>query len=170
MGLRIQPSRQYLEPGTKAALEEIWRWVLAGKFEAGLLHGVTGSGKTEVYLGAIEAVLSRGKTAIVLVPEIALTLWIGRIVRARFGAVVAVLHSGLPDVERAREWWRVRHGEARVDVGTRSAIFAPLENLGLIIVDEEQESSYKQEETPRYHGRDTAVYRARLEGAVALLG
>ena len=135
-----------------------------------MLHGVTGSGKTEVYLGAIEAALSRGKAAIVLVPEIALTLWVGRLVRARFGENVAILHSGLPDIERAREWWRVRHGEARVVVGTRSAVFAPLENLGLIIVDEEQESSYKQEETPRYHGRDTAVYRARLEGAVALLG
>ena len=81
-----------------------------------------------------------------------------------------MLHSGLPDIERAREWWRVRHGEARIVVGTRSAVFAPLENLGLIIVDEEQESSYKQEETPRYNGRDTAVYRARLEGAVVLLG
>lgn len=154
----------------KQALEEIWRWTLEGRFDAGLLHGVTGSGKTEVYLGAMEAVLSRGKTAIVLVPEIALTLWIGRLVRARFGAEVAVLHSALPDVERAREWWRVRQGEARVVVGTRSAVFAPLENLGLIIVDEEQESSYKQEESPRYHGRDVAVYRARLEGAVALLG
>lgn len=154
----------------KQALEEIWRWIVVGKFAAGLLHGVTGSGKTEVYLGAIDAALSRGKTAIVLVPEIALTLWVGRLVRARFGEEVAVLHSGLPDVERAREWWRVRRGEARVVVGTRSAVFAPLENVGLIIVDEEQESSYKQEETPRYHGRDTAVYRARLEGAVALLG
>jgi primosomal protein N' (replication factor Y) (superfamily II helicase) len=154
----------------KRALEEIWRWIVAGKFAAGLLHGVTGSGKTEVYLGAIEAVLSRGKTAIVLVPEIALTLWVGRLVRARFGEEVAVLHSGLPDVERAREWWRVRRGEARVVVGTRSAVFAPLENVGLIIVDEEQESSYKQEESPRYHGRDTGVYRAHLEGAVALLG
>jgi primosomal protein N' (replication factor Y) len=106
----------------------------------------------------------------VLVPEIALTLWVGRLVRARFGEKVAVLHSGLPDTERAREWWRVRGGEAKIVVGTRSAVFAPLENLGLIIVDEEQETSYKQEETPRYHGRDTAVYRARLEGAVALLG
>ncbi|HEV2206703.1 MAG TPA: DEAD/DEAH box helicase, partial [Candidatus Acidoferrales bacterium] len=152
------------------ALAEIWRWIVAGKFTAGLLHGVTGSGKTEVYLGAIEAALSRGKTAIVLVPEIALTLWVGRLVRARFGANVAILHSGLPDVERAREWWRVRNGEAHVVVGTRSAVFAPLENVGLIIVDEEQESAYKQEETPRYHGRDVAVYRARLEGAVALLG
>ena len=154
----------------KEALAEIWRWLVAGEFSAGLLHGVTGSGKTEVYLGAIDAVLSRGKTAIVLVPEIALTLWVGRLVRARFGEGVAVLHSGLPDIERAREWWRVRRGEARVVVGTRSAVFAPLENLGLIIVDEEQESSYKQEDAPRYNGRDTAVYRARLEGAAVLLG
>jgi primosomal protein N' (replication factor Y) (superfamily II helicase) len=164
------PPANVLNDEQKKALEEIWRWLVAGKFEAALLHGVTGSGKTEVYLGAIEAALSRGKTAIVLVPEIALTLWVGRLVRARFGEKVAVLHSGLPDTERAREWWRVRLGEARVVVGTRSAVFAPLENLGLIIVDEEQETSYKQEETPRYHGRDTAVYRARLEGAVALLG
>jgi primosomal protein N' (replication factor Y) (superfamily II helicase) len=154
----------------KDALAEIWRWLVAGEFAAALIHGVTGSGKTEVYLGVIEAALSRGKTAIVLVPEIALTLWVGRLVRARFGERVAVLHSGLPDIERAREWWRVRRGEASVVVGTRSAVFAPLENLGLIIVDEEQESAYKQEETPRYNGRDTAVYRARLEGAVALLG
>jgi primosomal protein N' (replication factor Y) (superfamily II helicase) len=164
------PPANVLNDEQKHALAEIWRWLVAEKFETGLLHGVTGSGKTEVYLGAIEATLSRGKTAIVLVPEIALTLWVGRLVRARFGAGVAVLHSGLPDSERAREWWRVRHGEARVVVGTRSAIFSPLENLGLVIVDEEQESSYKQEETPRYNGRDTAVYRARLEGAVALLG
>jgi primosomal protein N' (replication factor Y) len=164
------PPTNQLNAEQKVALEEIWRWLVAGKFTAGLLHGVTGSGKTEVYLGAIEAALSRGKTAILLVPEIALTLWLSRLVRARFGDQVAVLHSALADTERAREWWRVRHGEVRVVVGTRSAIFAPLENVGLIIVDEEQEGSYKQEETPRYHGRDTAVYRARLEGAVALLG
>ncbi len=164
------PPTNVLNSEQKHALAEIWRWLVAEKFTAALLHGVTGSGKTEVYLGAIEAALSRGKTAIVLVPEIALTLWVGRLVRARFGEQVAILHSGLPDSERAREWWRVRNGEARVVVGTRSAVFAPLENLGLIIVDEEQETSYKQEETPRYHGRDTAVYRARLEGAVALLG
>ena len=164
------PPSNVLNPEQNRALQEIWLWLLAGKFETALLHGVTGSGKTEVYLGAIEAALSRGKTALVLVPEIALTLWVGRLVRARFGAGVAVLHSALPEIERAREWWRVRRGEARVVVGTRSAVFAPLENLGLVIVDEEQESSYKQEETPRYHGRDTAVYRARLSGAVALLG
>jgi primosomal protein N' (replication factor Y) (superfamily II helicase) len=164
------PPANVLNAEQKQALAEIWRWLVAGKFAAGLLHGVTGSGKTEVYLGAIEAAISRGKTAIVLVPEIALTLWVGRLVRARFGETVAVLHSGLPDVERAREWWRVRHGQASIVVGTRSAVFAPLVNLGLIIVDEEQETSYKQEETPRYNGRDTAVYRARLEGAVVLLG
>ena len=164
------PPTNVLNAEQKRALEEIWRWIVAGKFAAALLPGVTGSGKTEVYLGAIEAALSRGNTAIMLVPEIALTLWVGRLVRARFGDRIAVLHSGLPDVERAREWWRVRHGEAKVVVGTRSAAFAPLENVGLIIVDEEQESSYKQEETPRYNARDTAVYRAQLEGAVALLG
>jgi primosomal protein N' (replication factor Y) len=164
------PPANVLNAEQRDVLGEIWRWLVAGRFAAGLLHGVTGSGKTEVYLGAIEAALSRGKSAIVLVPEIALTLWVGRLVRARFGEHVAVLHSALPDNERAREWWRVRHGNVRVVVGTRSAVFAPLENLGLIIVDEEQESSYKQEEVPRYHGRDTAVYRARLEGAVAILG
>src|SRR5262249_28248057 len=151
---------------------------IRGRFELGefavlLLHGVTGSGKTEVYLRAVQDTLARRKTAIILVPEIALTLCIGRQCRAWFGARfegVAVLHSALSDVERAREWWRVRNGEARVVVGTRSAIFAPVENLGLIIVDEEQESSYKQEETPRYHGRDVATVRAKLESAVALLG
>jgi len=164
------PPANILNPEQNQALSEIWRWLLAGKFAAGLLHGVTGSGKTEVYLGAIQAVLSRGKSAIVLVPEIALTLWLSRLLRARFGSSIAILHSGLPDIERAREWWRVRNAEARVVVGTRSAVFAPVENLGLIIVDEEQESAYKQEETPRYNGRDVAVYRARLENAVALLG
>ena len=164
------PPRNVLNGEQKRALEELWRWVVAGEFLTALLHGVTGSGKTEVYLGAIEAALSRGKTAIVLVPEIALTLWVGRLVRARFGDRVAILHSGMPEIERAREWWRVRRREASVVVGTRSAVFAPLEDLGLIIVDEEQESAYKQEEAPRYNGRDTAVYRAYLEGAVALVG
>jgi primosomal protein N' (replication factor Y) len=144
-----------------------------GEFGVQLLHGVTGSGKTEVYLRSVQDALARGKTALVLVPEIALTLWIGRQCRAWFGAQfegVAVLHSALGDVERAREWWRVRNGQARVVVGTRSAVFAPLENLGLVIVDEEQENSFKQEETPRYHGRDVAIVRAKLENALALLG
>lgn len=164
------PPANILNADQQSAVASVREWLGIGKFTAGLLHGVTGSGKTEVYLGAMEAALAQGRTAIVLVPEIALTLWLSRLVRARFGATVAVLHSGLTDKERAHEWWRVRRGESRIVVGTRSAVFAPLENLGLIIVDEEQETSYKQEETPRYNGRDAAVVRASLVNAVALLG
>jgi primosomal protein N' (replication factor Y) len=167
------PPAHELNPEQDVALEHIRSRFELGEFGVQLLHGVTGSGKTEVYLRAVQDTLARQKTALVLVPEIALTLWIGRQCRAWFGARfegVAVLHSALTDVERAREWWRVRNGDARVVVGTRSAVFAPLNNLGLIIVDEEQESSYKQEETPRYHGRDVAIVRARMENAVALLG
>ncbi|MGH9792252.1 MAG: replication restart helicase PriA, partial [Candidatus Acidiferrales bacterium] len=164
------PPANVLNADQQAAFADVRRWMDAGEFATGLLYGVTGSGKTEVYLRAVEHALAAGRTALVLVPEIALTLWVGRLCRARFGAVVAVLHSALPDVERAREWWRVRRGEARVVVGTRSAVFAPLERPGLVIVDEEQESAYKQEETPRYHGRDVAIVRARMESAVALLG
>jgi len=167
------PPAHELNAEQDAALTGIRARFELGDFGVQLLHGVTGSGKTEVYLRAVQDTLARGKTAIILVPEIALTLWIGRQCRSWFGARfegVAVLHSALSDVERAREWWRVRNGEARVVVGTRSAIFAPLENVGLIIVDEEQESSYKQEETPRYHGRDVAIVRAKMENAVALLG
>jgi primosomal protein N' (replication factor Y) (superfamily II helicase) len=165
-----EPPSNILNADQQRELSVIRGWLDANQFAAGLLYGVTGSGKTEVYLGAVEAALARNKTALILVPEIALTLWVGRLCRARLGAGVAVLHSALADVERAREWWRVQRGEARVVVGTRSAVFAPVENLGLIVVDEEQEASYKQEETPRYHGRDVAVVRAKLEGAVALLG
>jgi primosomal protein N' (replication factor Y) (superfamily II helicase) len=167
------PPAHELNAEQESALKQIRARFELGEFGALLLHGVTGSGKTEIYLRAVQETLARGKTAIILVPEIALTLWIGRQCRAWFGARfegVAVLHSALSDVERAREWWRVRHGEARVVVGTRSAVFAPLQNLGLIIVDEEQEGSYKQEETPRYHGRDVAIMRAKMEGATALLG
>ena len=167
------PPAHELNAEQDAALIGIRARFELGAFGVQLLHGVTGSGKTEVYLRSVQDTLARGKTAIILVPEIALTLWIGRQCRSWFGARfegVAVLHSALSDVERAREWWRVRNGEARVVVGTRSAIFAPLENVGLIIVDEEQESSYKQEETPRYHGRDVAIVRAKMENAVALLG
>ena len=164
------PPLNILNADQERVLGEVRGWLEADTFTASLLYGVTGSGKTEVYLVAVETALARGKTALLLVPEIALTLWLGRLCRARFGTGVAVLHSTLADVERAREWWRVRRGEARVVVGTRSAVFAPLENLGLVVVDEEQEASYKQEETPRYHGRDVAVMRAKLEGAVALLG
>jgi primosomal protein N' (replication factor Y) (superfamily II helicase) len=167
------PPAHELNAEQQTALKEIRARFELGEFGVQLLHGVTGSGKTEVYLRAVQETLARGKTAIILVPEIALTLWVGRQCRSWFGARfegVAVLHSALSDVERAREWWRVRNGEARVVVGTRSAVFAPLENVGLMIVDEEQETSYKQEETPRYHGRDVAIVRAKMEGALALLG
>ncbi len=167
------PPAHELNTEQEGALKLIRARFELGEFGVQLLHGVTGSGKTEVYLRAVQETLARGKTALVLVPEIALTLWIGRQCRSWFGARfegVAVLHSALSDVERAREWWRVRNGEARVVVGTRSAVFAPLENVGLIIVDEEQENSFKQEETPRYHGRDVAIVRAKMEGAAALLG
>jgi primosomal protein N' (replication factor Y) (superfamily II helicase) len=167
------PPAHTLNATQESAFNSIRARFELGGFGVQLLHGVTGSGKTEVYLRSVQDTLARGKTAIILVPEIALTLWVGRQCRAWFGARfegVAVLHSALSDVERAQEWWRVRHGEARVLVGTRSAIFAPLDNLGLVIVDEEQEGSYKQEETPRYHGRDVAIMRAKLENALALLG
>jgi primosomal protein N' (replication factor Y) len=167
------PPAHTLNESQESAFSAIRARFELGEFGVQLIHGVTGSGKTEVYLRSVQETLARGKTAIILVPEIALTLWIGRQCRAWFGAHfegVAVLHSALSDVERAREWWRVRNGQARVVVGTRSAVFAPLENLGLVIVDEEQENSFKQEETPRYHGRDVAIVRAKLENALALLG
>ena len=164
------PPTNVLNAEQKKALEEIWRWLVAGKFAPACSTASPAAERPKSIWARSRRPSRAGRTAIVLVPEIALTLWVGRLVRARFGESVAVLHSGLPDIERAREWWRVRHGEARIVVGTRSAVFAPLENLGLIIVDEEQESSYKQEETPRYNGRDMAVYRARLENAVVLLG
>ena len=135
-----------------------------------LLHGVTGSGKTEIYLQAIARLLEQGKGAIVLVPEIALTPQTVRRFAGRFGGQVAVLHSALSDGERYDEWHRIRTGEARVVVGPRSAIFAPVANLGLIVVDEEHDPSYKQDETPRYHARDVAVMRARFEGARIVLG
>jgi len=163
------PPSSSLNADQQRALDEVRGWLAAGAFRTGLLFGVTGSGKTEVYIRAVEATLALGRAAVILVPEIALTPGVARLCRARFGQGVATLHSALPEPERAREWWRIRRGEARVVVGTRLAAFAPLEDPGLIIVDEEQESSYKQEETPRYHGRDTAVMRAKLEGCVALL-
>ncbi len=144
--------------------------ILAASPRPVLLHGVTGSGKTEIYLQAIAKLLEQGKGAIVLVPEIALTPQTVRRFAGRFGDQVAVLHSALSDGERYDEWHRIRTGEARVVVGPRSAIFAPVTNLGLIVVDEEHDPSYKQDETPRYHARDVAVMRARFEGARIVLG
>jgi primosomal protein N' (replication factor Y) len=138
-----------------------------------LLHGVTGSGKTEIYLQAIRSTLVRGKTAIVLVPEISLTPQTVERFKSRFAEAqdtVAVLHSHLSEGERHDEWHKVQSGRARIVVGARSAVFAPLENLGLIVVDEEHETSYKQEEAPRYHARDVAVVRAKMEQCAVLLG
>ncbi|HZE57477.1 MAG TPA: primosomal protein N' [Chthoniobacterales bacterium] len=138
-----------------------------------LLHGVTGSGKTEIYLQAIHTALARGKTAIVLVPEISLTPQTVERFKSRFAEtqeMVAVLHSHLSEGERHDEWHKINAGRARIVVGARSAVFAPLENLGLIVVDEEHETSYKQEDAPRYHARDVAVVRAKLEGCTVLLG
>ncbi len=152
------------------AVEELTERLEARRFAVALLHGVTASGKTEIYLRLIRRCLEQQRSAFMLVPEIALTPAMETLFASRFGASVAVLHSGLAPAERDAAWWRIGRGEARVVLGTRSAIFAPAKELGLIIVDEEHESSYKQEETPRYHARDVAVVRARREGAVVVLG
>ncbi|MGH8526333.1 MAG: replication restart helicase PriA, partial [Gammaproteobacteria bacterium] len=138
-----------------------------------LLHGVTGSGKTEIYLQAIRAALSRGRTAILLVPEISLTPQTVERFKGRFAETqdaVAVLHSHLSEGERHDEWHKIHSGRAHIVIGARSAVFAPLKNLGLIVVDEEHETTYKQEEAPRYHARDVAVVRGQMEGAVVVLG
>jgi primosomal protein N' (replication factor Y) len=141
-----------------------------GGFAPFLLHGVTGSGKTEVYLQAIARARESGRGALVLVPEIALTPQLAGRFRARFGEDVALLHSGLTPPERHAEWLRLRHGDARICVGVRSAIFAPVQDLAIVVVDEEHDSSFKQEDGPAYQARDLAVVRARAEGAVCVLG
>ena len=141
-----------------------------GGFRPHLLYGVTGSGKTTVYFAVMQRALDAGKSALLLVPEIGLTPAMAGQMYAAFGQEVALLHSGLTPDERAEQWHRIRRGEARIVVGTRSAVFAPMVRLGLVIVDEEQDSSYKQEETPRYHGRDVAVMRAKLHDVVVVLG
>ncbi len=142
----------------------------AGGFVPFLLHGATGSGKTEVYLRAIKPVIEAGKGAIVLVPEISLTPQLVRRFCGRFGDRVAVLHSGLTPSQRRQQWRRIRQGEAAVAVGARSAVFAPFESVGMIVVDEEHDASYKQEEGVRYSARDAAVMRAKLEGCPVILG
>ncbi len=155
----------------RKALNRISRAAAAKRFQVFLLHGVTGSGKTEVYLRAIEKTLQAGRQAIVLVPEISLTPQMVSRFRAHFGAQVAVYHSGLSAGERYDAWRRMRDGSCRIAVGARSAVFAPLENVGLIVVDEEHVDSYKQTEAqPRYHARDVAIMRGQLAGAVVLLG
>src|SRR5215468_1419385 len=154
----------------KQALQRIQDAMAGGEFGGILLHGVTGSGKTAVYLAAMRTVLEQGRSAILLVPEIGLTPTAAADLHQVFGQEVAILHSALTNQERAEQWHRIKRGEARVVVGTRSAVFAPVSDLALIIVDEEQDSSYKQEETPRYHARDVAVMRAKMADAVVVLG
>jgi primosomal protein N' (replication factor Y) len=153
----------------RAALDSIQRSVEEAGFSVSLLHGVTGSGKTAVYLAAMQAVLEAGRSAILLVPEIGLTPAAAANLHQVFGEQVAILHSALSGDERAEQWHRIRRGETRIVVGTRSAVFAPVSNLALIVVDEEHDHSYKQEETPRYHGRDVAVMRGKLSRAAVVL-
>ncbi|HEU0120556.1 MAG TPA: primosomal protein N' [Bryobacteraceae bacterium] len=154
----------------QAAFEKIRDQLDQGTFGAFLLQGVTGSGKTEVYLNAIEHALRGGRAALLLVPEIALTPAVAGQFLHRFGDRVAILHSAFSDSERAEQWRRIRSGEAGVVVGTRSGVFAPIRNLGLLIVDEEHDQSYKQQEAPRYNGRDVAVVRAKELGACVVVG
>jgi len=159
-----------LNGAQQAAYERILGALRSRQFQVFLLHGVTGSGKTEVYLRSIEAALALGRGALLLVPEIALTPAVAGQFFHRFGDRVAILHSAFSDAERAEQWRRIRSGAAPVVVGTRSGVFAPVKDLGLIVVDEEHDHSYKQEETPRYHGRDVAVVRAQAAGACVVLG
>ncbi|HTR66403.1 MAG TPA: primosomal protein N', partial [Terriglobales bacterium] len=167
---RRSPFDFQFSPAQQQALEKIRQSVDSRKFEGMLLHGVTGSGKTAVYLAAMRAVLDAGRSSILLVPEIGLTPAVAADLHQIFGDEVAILHSALSDKARAEQWHRIKRGEARVVVGTRSAVFAPVADLALMIVDEEQDSSYKQEENPRYHARDVAVVRAKMAQATVVLG
>jgi primosomal protein N' (replication factor Y) len=157
-------------PAQLSALEQIEQQMNSATYSTFLLHGVTGSGKTEIYMRAMQKALSLGRSAMMLVPEIALTPVFSRGLRARFGDQVAIFHSSLQKGERFDEWTRVKNGDARVVIGTRSAVFAPVKNLGLIVVDEEHESSYRQQESPYYNARDVAIVRAQKESATVVLG
>jgi primosomal protein N' (replication factor Y) len=167
-GLQGQPGPFPLNEPQMEALASLA--AVLGGFHPFLLHGVTGSGKTAVYLAVMQRALDRGLSSILLVPEIGLTPQTVGLLDAAFGEKVALLHSALTPEERSEQWRRIRRGEAPIVVGTRSAIFAPVPNLGLILVDEEHDQSYKQEETPRYNARDVAVMRAKIEGAVVVMG
>ncbi|MFT8469365.1 primosomal protein N' [Oenococcus sp.] len=159
-----------LNPDQEKVFQRVAQAIDSQKQETFLLEGITGSGKTEVYLQLIEKTIAKGRSAILLVPEIALTPQMIRRVKARFSDAVALIHSGLSDGQRLDQWEEIRQGQIKIVIGTRSAIFAPLDNIGLIIIDEEHESNYKQEDNPRYHARDVALWRARFHGAVTLLG
>lgn len=172
MGGRPVPRPEHeLNQGQRSALEQITTAIEKGRFETFLLHGVTGSGKTEVYIAALKKVLAEGKTGIILVPEIALTPQTVRRFRSHFGDRIAVMHSRMSLGERYDAWRHLRDGRFSVVIGPRSAVLAPLSNIGLIVVDEEHEGSYKQySPAPRYHARDVAVMRASMNGAVCVLG
>ncbi|HRH41317.1 MAG TPA: primosomal protein N' [Pyrinomonadaceae bacterium] len=159
-----------LSDGQADAFETIANAISSNNYQGFLLHGVTGSGKTEIYIRAMNKALELGKTGLMLVPEIALTPVFSRRLGQVFGEQVAILHSSLSTGERFDEWRRIRNGSARIVIGTRSAIFAPLQNVGIIIVDEEHDGSYRQQESPFYHARDVAVVRANFAKAVVVLG
>ena len=165
-----EPAPQELTEDQAAAYDTLSEDLNAPAARAALLYGVTGSGKTTVYLRLLEQTLAVGRTGIVLVPEIALTPQLMRVFVSRFGDDVAVLHSALSGGERFDEWMRIKNGSVKVVIGTRSAIFAPLENIGLIVIDEEQEHTYKSENAPRYHARDVAKYRCARSRALLVLG
>ncbi len=169
-GMKPRKLEFLFTPAQKAALDIINTAVDERHFQPMLLHGITGSGKTAVYLSAMQGVLAKGRSAILLVPEIGLTPAVAADLHQIFADEVAILHSALSDDERAEQWKRIRSGECHIVVGTRSAVFAPVPDLALIIVDEEHDTSYKQEETPRYHGRDVAVMRAKMSNAAVVLG
>ena len=168
-GVAPDTTRELTEEQRRAA-GELYALADTGEFGVALLHGVTGSGKTELYLRLAERVCRAGRQVLLMVPEIALTPSIAGLFRGTFGDRVAIQHSALSDGERHDQWHRIRRGDVDIVVGTRSAVFAPLDRLGLVIVDEEHDSSYKQEETPRYHGRDVAIVRASRERALVVLG
>lgn len=168
--LGVSDAEHTLTAAQSSVLTQIEQQMGSGAYSAFLLHGVTGSGKTEIYMRAMNKALSLGRSSMMLVPEIALTPVFSRRLRARFGDQVAIFHSSLQKGERFDEWTRVRNGEARVVIGTRSAVFAPVKNLGLIVVDEEHESSYRQQESPYYNARDVAIVRAQKESATVVLG
>jgi primosomal protein N' (replication factor Y) len=165
----VDPARR-LTAEQAAAFARLSAMAEARRFQVALLHGVTGSGKTELYLRLSAAVRESGRSVLMLVPEIALTPVIASVFRHAFGERVAIQHSGLSDGERHDQWQRIRRGDVDVVVGTRSAVFAPLERVGLIVVDEEHDASYKQDESPRYQGRDVAIIRGQRANALVVLG
>ena len=168
--LGLKSESHTLTRAQASVLAQVEQQMNSETYSAFLLHGVTGSGKTEIYMRAMDKALKLGRSAMMLVPEIALTPVFSRRLRARFGDQVAIFHSSIQKGERFDEWTRVRNGDARVVIGTRSAVFAPVKNLGLIVVDEEHESSYRQQESPYYNARDVAIVRAQQASATVVLG